>query len=137
MHQYFLLRIYFQVDINVGNGYDVRHGTFVAPVGGVYDFTAASLIAGGSYVGIEMVHNNVVVAKTSSGDSSYYTMGTMVAALKLKKGTVTHNTVKPVLETTCIKLSTALTHYHTIPHFSNALKINSCAKHCEKRRNCL
>ena len=29
-----------------------------------------------------------------------------------------------------------LTHYHTIPHF-DALKINSCGKHCEKRRNCL
>ena len=29
-----------------------------------------------------------------------------------------------------------LTHYHTIPHF-DTLKICSCGKHCEKRRNCL
>ena len=29
-----------------------------------------------------------------------------------------------------------LTHYHTMPHF-DALKINSCGKHCENRRNCL
>ena len=29
-----------------------------------------------------------------------------------------------------------LTHYHTMPHF-NALKIHSCRKKCEKRRNCL
>ena len=29
-----------------------------------------------------------------------------------------------------------LTHYHTMPHF-DALKIYSCPKHCEKRRNCL
>ena len=29
-----------------------------------------------------------------------------------------------------------LTHYHTMPHF-DALKIYSCGKHCEKRRNCL
>ena len=28
------------------------------------------------------------------------------------------------------------THYHTMPH-SDALKIYSCGKHCEKRRNCL
>ena len=28
-----------------------------------------------------------------------------------------------------------LTHYHTMPHF-DALKIYSCGKHCEKRRNC-
>ena len=29
-----------------------------------------------------------------------------------------------------------LTHYHTMPHF-DARKIESCGKHCEKRRNCL
>ena len=29
-----------------------------------------------------------------------------------------------------------LTHYHTIPH-SDTLKIYSCGKDCEKRRNCL
>ena len=29
-----------------------------------------------------------------------------------------------------------LTHYHTIPHF-DALKINSCGKHCEIRKYCL
>ena len=29
-----------------------------------------------------------------------------------------------------------LTHYHTMLHF-DALKIYSCGKHCEKRRNCL
>ena len=30
----------------------------------------------------------------------------------------------------------ALSYYHTIPHF-DTLKIYSCGKHCEKRRNCL
>ena len=34
------------------------------------------------------------------------------------------------------KLVFELTHYHTMPHF-DALKIYSCGKHCEKRRNCL
>ena len=29
-----------------------------------------------------------------------------------------------------------LTHYHTMPHF-DALKIYSCGKHCEERRNSL
>ena len=29
-----------------------------------------------------------------------------------------------------------LTHYHKIPQF-DALKIYTCGKHCEKRRNCL
>ena len=35
-----------------------------------------------------------------------------------------------------IILSEELTHYHIIPHFE-VLKIQSCGKHCEKRRNCL
>ena len=30
----------------------------------------------------------------------------------------------------------SLTHYCTMPHF-DAVKIYSCGKHCEKRRNCL
>ena len=34
-----------------------------------------------------------------------------------------------------IMLRMALTLYYTIPHF-DALKIYSCQKHCEKRRNC-
>ena len=35
-----------------------------------------------------------------------------------------------------ILLKMVLTYYHTMPHF-DALKIYSCGKHCEKRRNCL
>ena len=34
-----------------------------------------------------------------------------------------------------ILVNTELTHYHTMPHF-DALKMYSCGKHCEKRRNC-
>ena len=33
-------------------------------------------------------------------------------------------------------LTMLLTNYHTMLHF-DALKIYSCGKHCEKRRNCL
>ena len=40
----------------------------------------------------------------------------------------------------CLKwehfMNCLLTHYHTMPHF-DALKIYSCGKHREKRRNCL
>ena len=34
------------------------------------------------------------------------------------------------------QIQCCLTHYHTMPHF-DALKIYSCGKHYEKRRNCL
>ena len=35
-----------------------------------------------------------------------------------------------------LSFGTGLTHHQTMPHF-DALKIYSCGKHCEKRRNCL
>ena len=36
----------------------------------------------------------------------------------------------------CFPKPSSLIHYHTMPNF-DALKIYSCGKHCEKRRNCL
>ena len=35
-----------------------------------------------------------------------------------------------------LNVASYLTHFHTMPHF-NPLKIYSCRKHCEKKRNCL
>ena len=35
-----------------------------------------------------------------------------------------------------LSIDKEVTHYHTLPHF-DALKIYSCGKHWEKRRNCL
>ena len=52
--------------------------------------------------------------------------------------TFSHKGIKgPFLRVVSLRLGNCvLTHYHTIPHFE-ALKIYSCGKHCEKRRNCL
>ena len=36
----------------------------------------------------------------------------------------------------CYGITGTLSHYHTTAQF-DALKIYSCEKHCEKRRNCL
>ena len=65
-----------------------------------------------------------------------------------EKGTNTVAAAPPVRQTPIIRSQNApnlstrtppvkwLTHYHTMPHF-HALKIYSCKKNCEKRRNCL
>ena len=49
---------------------------------------------------------------------------------------VTKRRESPTPVSTCLHMHLYLTHYHTMPHF-DALKIYSCGKHCEKRRNCL
>ena len=36
--------VYNRVDLNVGNGYDVKNGVFTAPVAGLYVFNAGMLM---------------------------------------------------------------------------------------------
>ena len=45
------------------------------------------------------------------------------------------NMLKKTSTTYCIDID-LLTRHHNLPHF-DPLKIHSCRKHCEKRRNCL
>ncbi|XP_053377484.1 complement C1q tumor necrosis factor-related protein 4-like isoform X2 [Mercenaria mercenaria] len=78
--------VYDEINLNIGNSFDARHGIFTAPVDGPYEFTFATLVPGGKHTGMEIVKNGESVAKTESGDSSYYTMGTNVVALDLKAG---------------------------------------------------
>ena len=75
-----------QINLNVGNTYDSRHGIFTAPVDGPYEFTFATLVPSGRNTGMELVKNGEPVAKTQSGDNGFYTMGTNVVALDLNAG---------------------------------------------------
>ena len=86
----------FKVTLNLGDGYDVRHGIFTAPVPGVYEFTTAVLNAAGKTTGLELVKNGRSMTKVQSGDSSYNTMGTNAVALKLTIGKVFMNSFIPV-----------------------------------------
>lgn len=83
-----------KINLNVGNAFDARHGIFTAPVHGLYEFTTAILVPGGKHTGMEIVKNGMSVAKTQSGDSSYYTMGTNVVALDLKAGKIRYTKIR-------------------------------------------
>jgi hypothetical protein len=101
LYAYFVLKIFqynfafacvrvqfcLQINLNVGNTYDSRHGIFTAPVDGPYEFTFATLVPGGKQTAMELVKNGEPMAKTVSGDNSYYTMATNVVDLDLKAGT--------------------------------------------------
>ncbi|XP_060576103.1 cerebellin-1-like [Ruditapes philippinarum] len=78
--------VFDEINLNVGNTYDSRHGIFTAPVDGPYEFTFATLVPGGKQTGMELVKNGEPMAKTVSGDNSYYTMATNVVDLDLKAG---------------------------------------------------
>lgn len=79
--------IYDQVTTNVGGAYDPRHGTFRAPVDGVYEF-AVSILQGQStmWLGLELVKNDQVIGRAKTGDNGYWNMGSNVVNVRLQAG---------------------------------------------------
>ncbi|KAK3609815.1 hypothetical protein CHS0354_029854 [Potamilus streckersoni] len=80
--------IFDTVGTNVGNGYDVRHGTFTAPVDGVYEFSFSVHVEGATVVGLDLKKNGVVIARSRSSQDSYgyYNMATNMVVVELKAG---------------------------------------------------
>ncbi|KAK3609823.1 hypothetical protein CHS0354_029863 [Potamilus streckersoni] len=73
---------------NIGNGYDVRHGTFTAPVDGVYEFSFSVYVEVSAVVGLDLKKNGVVIARSRSSQDSYgyYNMATNMVVVELKAG---------------------------------------------------
>lgn len=73
---------------NVGGAYDARHGTFRAPVSGVYQFSFTVLQGQSSmWLGVELVANGRVIGRVKTGDNGYYNMGSNVINTWLTAGT--------------------------------------------------
>ncbi|XP_052789905.1 cerebellin-1-like [Mya arenaria] len=78
---------------NIGNGFDIRTGIFIAPIGGVYVFSATILAANGYYVeGSIVVHDETTVTAVSDrrqlSESSMDTsdQGTVHGTFRIQKG---------------------------------------------------
>ena len=71
--------VFDNVITNVGGTYDSRHGTFRAPVAGVYQFSF-SILQGQStmWLGVELVTDGRVIARVKTGDNGYWNMGSNV-----------------------------------------------------------
>ena len=70
-----------QVHLNAGNGYDVRHGNFRAPVDGTYEFSVSMLSPGGKWAGVE-----IVKVKCDGEVNLYFNLDVLAAfELKFKK----------------------------------------------------
>ncbi|KAL3852117.1 hypothetical protein ACJMK2_015800 [Sinanodonta woodiana] len=80
--------IFDTVRTNIGNGYDVRHGTFTAPVNGVYEFSFSAHVEGANVIGLDLKRNGVVIARsrTSQDTNGYFNMATNTVAVELQAG---------------------------------------------------
>ncbi|KAL3852124.1 hypothetical protein ACJMK2_015807 [Sinanodonta woodiana] len=80
--------IFDSIRANVGNGYNIRHGTFTAPVDGVYEFSFSVYVEVSAGVGLDLKKNGVVIARTRSSQDGYgyFNMATNIVVTELKAG---------------------------------------------------
>ncbi|XP_052780134.1 protein HP-25 homolog 1-like [Mya arenaria] len=77
--------VFDKVITNVGGAYDSRHGTFRAPVDGIYQFSFSALQGTSTmWLGLELVRDGVVIGRVKTGDNGYYNQGTNVINARLK-----------------------------------------------------
>jgi hypothetical protein len=79
--------VFDKVITNVGGAYDVRHGSFRAPVDGIYMLSFSALQGQSSmWIGLELVRDNMVIARVKTGDNGYWNMGSNVVNVHLNAG---------------------------------------------------
>lgn len=87
--------VYDRIEINVGNGYDVRSGKFTAPESGVYVFHTSTVALDKSHCIVEVVQNGVVkdIGWADAMDHRDRASASTMTILQLKKGDVVNSRV--------------------------------------------
>ncbi|XP_060602878.1 complement C1q tumor necrosis factor-related protein 3-like [Ruditapes philippinarum] len=78
--------VYSNIIINIGDAYNKDTGVFVAPVSGLYLFTAQVCINGNMKVYAGIVVNGRLISKTAIGDKSWWKCYTIDAITAVEKG---------------------------------------------------
>ena len=71
---------------NLGRGYHNAHGTFIAPVPGVYVFTTSILAFGTTSHHAKLVKNGQLLAKVDFNDADSYDHSSQTVIVELDKG---------------------------------------------------
>lgn len=77
---------YDNVQLNIGNAYDSRHGHLIAPVRGVYLISTKVFSNPGKRVVLELVHNGNTLAILDTGVHSSYSSESKALPVLLEKG---------------------------------------------------
>lgn len=79
--------VFDKVITNVGGAYDSRHGSFRAPVDGIYKLSFSALQGKSTmWIGLELVRDGTVIARVKTGDNGYWNLGTNVITIRLNAG---------------------------------------------------
>ncbi|XP_053404982.1 heavy metal-binding protein HIP-like [Mercenaria mercenaria] len=84
------------VKINVGNAYNPRHGLFVAPVPGLYQFSLTACSDSNHYIVLELNVKDSIIGKVIAGDDWVIDCSSKTFIVQLAKGDdvfVMHRTV--------------------------------------------
>jgi hypothetical protein len=88
--------IYFDdVKTNIGNAYNPRHGIFVAPVNGLYQFTITACSETHHYIVLEINVKDLIIGKVIAGNGLATDCNSKVFIIQIMKGDnvfVTHST---------------------------------------------
>ncbi|KAL3852118.1 hypothetical protein ACJMK2_015801 [Sinanodonta woodiana] len=79
--------IYFDnITLNIGNGYDTRHGLFRAPRNGTYTFSTSVTTPASSQIAVEIVKNGEQLVQLRTINDYTWSMATNVVNVNLIKG---------------------------------------------------
>lgn len=78
--------IFDQVELNIGNAYNVLHGNFIAPVNGTYLFSIYACSYLGHTVVLHLMRNGSIVDHLLAGDQNYHECSSNTVILDLNKG---------------------------------------------------
>ena len=109
--------VFSNVILNIGGAYNSNNGVFVAPVTGVYLFTAQLCLQEEVWAQYGIVVNDKAVSKTAVGESQWWKCYTFDAVTEVQKGS--HVYLKCTRD--CDDGFMLMTHEYATSSFSGAL----------------
>ncbi|XP_060593826.1 complement C1q tumor necrosis factor-related protein 3-like [Ruditapes philippinarum] len=80
-------RIYFNdVKLNIGSAYRSKHGLFIAPVSGMYQFSVSACSSSGQYIVLDLMQSDTLLGRMLAGGTTYDSCNSKVFLASLLAG---------------------------------------------------